>query len=78
MNKKISVIDLFAGSGGLSEGFHRQGYNIVAYIEKDRYACETLLTRYIYWVLKKKGNKNIYYDYLKGSLNKEALYTYVN
>lgn len=78
MNKKISVIDLFAGSGGISEGFHRQGYNIVAYIEKDRYACETLLTRYIYWVLKKKGNKNVYYDYLKGSLNKEALYTYVN
>ncbi len=48
MKEKISVVDLFAGAGGLSEGFHRQGYNIVAYVEKDKNACDTLLTRHIY------------------------------
>lgn len=48
MKEKISVVDLFAGAGGLSEGFHRQDYNIVAYVEKDKHACDTLLTKQIY------------------------------
>ena len=41
----INFIDLFAGAGGLTEGFYRQGYNALAHVEIDHFACETLKTR---------------------------------
>jgi DNA (cytosine-5)-methyltransferase 1 len=40
--KKISVIDLFAGAGGLSVGAHEAGGNVVASLEFDQTACMTL------------------------------------
>jgi DNA (cytosine-5)-methyltransferase 1 len=47
------VIDLFSGAGGLTEGFASEGFNIIAHIEKDTWACETLKTRVCYHWLKK-------------------------
>lgn len=44
-NKKINFIDLFAGCGGLSEGFYMQGFNALAHVEIDHFACKTLKTR---------------------------------
>lgn len=41
----INFIDLFAGCGGLTEGFYKQGYNALAHVEINHYACETLKTR---------------------------------
>lgn len=40
--KKINVIDLFAGAGGLSVGAHLAGGNVVASLEYDAVACQTL------------------------------------
>lgn len=34
----MNCIDLFAGAGGLSEGFRRQGFNIVAHVEMEHAA----------------------------------------
>lgn len=41
----IKFIDLFAGCGGLTEGFYKQGYNALAHVEIDHWACESLKTR---------------------------------
>jgi DNA (cytosine-5)-methyltransferase 1 len=40
--KKLTFIDLFAGCGGLSEGFYNCGYKPLAHLEVDERACGTL------------------------------------
>lgn len=39
---KINIIDLFAGAGGLSVGAHQAGGRVVASLEVDSVACQTL------------------------------------
>lgn len=66
MSKKIhTFIDLFAGAGGLSEGFVRAGFTPIAHIEMDKYACETLKTRAAYHYLEENNKLNIYKKYLQ-------------
>jgi DNA (cytosine-5)-methyltransferase 1 len=77
MKKEIAVVDLFAGAGGLSEGFHKQNYNMVAYVEKDGHSCNTLLTRHIYWQLIRKNKRSFYLDYLKGNVRQEEFYNHL-
>ena len=44
--KKITVVDLFAGCGGLSEGFEgSKFFDLVAYVEWEKAPCETLVHR---------------------------------
>ena len=38
---KLSCIDLFAGAGGLSEGFRRQGFKVLAANDFDSWAEQT-------------------------------------
>lgn len=45
MEKNYRFIDLFAGCGGLSEGFYKQGYKALMHLEIDQAACKTLSTR---------------------------------
>lgn len=72
-NKNVKILDLFAGAGGLSEGFWQEGYDIVGHIEMDRDACETLKTRAIYHSLKNKNKLSEYREYLKGNISREEL-----
>lgn len=67
----INFIDLFAGAGGLSEGFVRAGYTPLAHIEMDKNACDTLKTRAAYHWLKKHNQLDVYKKYLLTKKEKE-------
>jgi len=67
----LNFIDLFAGAGGLSEGFIRAGYTPLAHIEKDKYACDTLRTRAAFHYLKNTNRLDIYKKYLYEKQEKE-------
>ena len=64
-------IDLFAGAGGLSEGFIRAGFEPIAHIEMDKYACDTLRTRAAFHYLKDNDKLEVYKDYLFNKKEKE-------
>ena len=49
MNKKYTFIDLFAGCGGLSEGFYKNNFKSLTHVEIDHYACKTLRSRLRYY-----------------------------
>lgn len=71
--KSIKVLDLFAGAGGLSEGFIRVGCEMIGHIEMDKNACSTLVTRMIYHALLRKGKINEYKKYVLGKTTREAI-----
>lgn len=73
IDKKYTFIDLFAGAGGLSEGFIQAGFLPIAHVEMNQYAARTLETRSAYYYLKEKKRSNKYYEYLKGNLTREGL-----
>lgn len=78
MEKPINYIDLFAGAGGLSEGFERAGFSPIAHVEMMREACDTLKTRSCYYALKNVANGDeIYKKYLKGEISRETLWSSV-
>lgn len=73
INHRPKVLDLFAGAGGLSEGFIRAGCEIVGHIEMDKNACNTLITRMIYHALLRKGKMDEYKNYVLGKITRESL-----
>ena len=73
--KKYNFIDLFAGAGGLSEGFIRAGFSPIAHVEMNPDACNTLKTRTAFHYLKEKGRVNEYYEYLKGEITRDELWS---
>ena len=72
MNKKISVIDLFAGPGGLGEGFSQfqsgKTFGPSVSIEMDKVACDTLRLRKLFRSLKSNDKKK-YYELVKSDEN---------
>ncbi|NPA07852.1 MAG: DNA cytosine methyltransferase [Chlorobi bacterium] len=72
---KLKFIDLFAGAGGLSEGFVRAGFTPVAHVEMNKDACDTLRTRTAFHWLKEEGRISEYYDYLHGTITRKELWS---
>lgn len=66
--KKYTFIDLFAGCGGLSEGFYRQGFEALAHVEINHWACETLRARMKYY-----GYKNIEKEVIEHDITAEDI-----
>ena len=79
MTKLIPVIDLFAGPGGLGEGFsshkknNRQIFKLALSIEKEASAHQTLMLRALF---RSFGNKvpDSYYDYITGNITKQEFH----
>lgn len=71
---KLTYIDLFAGAGGLSEGFKRAGFEPVAHVEIMEAASFTLRTRAVYHYLKENNLSPKYESYLKDYITREQLY----
>lgn len=69
--KHLTFIDLFAGAGGLSEGFIRAGFEPLAHIEMNKSACDTLKTRAAFHYLKSKNKLSVYEKYLQEKHEKE-------
>ena len=68
----IPIVDLFAGPGGLGEGFTaytdhngQQIFDIFLSIEKDKYAHSTLELRSFFRKLSKQNNADAYFEYIR-------------
>ena len=75
---KIPIIDLFAGPGGLGEGFssvvdenRERIFEIKLSIEKDEHAHKTLRLRSFYHQFQKEEVPELYYQYIKENNKKK-------
>ena len=66
--QKYTFIDLFAGCGGLSEGFYRMGFTALAHVEFNHWACETLRKRMMYY-----GYSNIAQEVIEKDITSEDI-----
>lgn len=71
---KLKYIDLFAGAGGLSEGFIREGFHPVAHVEMSKEACNTLKTRLAFHYLSQNKKQKTYFSYLQNEISREELW----
>lgn len=71
---RLTYIDLFAGAGGLSEGFFREGFHPVAHVEMSKEACDTLTTRLAFHLLNQTKRIKHYFSYLQNEISREQLW----
>lgn len=81
IKKKVPIIDLFAGPGGLAEGFsslvdneNERYFNIKLSIEKDPHARETLKLRSFVRQFPFRNLPNEYYQFLRQEITLKQLY----
>lgn len=68
-----TFIDLFAGAGGLSEGFSaRDDFENIAHVEMNSEACGTLVTRDSYFYFLRQKNLEPYWQYVQGKLTRDV------
>lgn len=78
----IPLIDLFAGPGGLNEGFSHvrdpkgnRIFETVLSVERDAWAHQTLELRALFRRLESDKSKRRYIDYVSGKISRETLFT---
>ena len=73
----FNFIDLFAGAGGLSEGFVQVGFKPIAHVEMNASASKTLETRTAYYYLKSKNKLSLYKEYTQGIITRDELIKHI-
>lgn len=80
-DSRIPIIDLFAGPGGLGEGFSRypmgqkkKAFRIAVSIEKDPFAHKTLTLRAFFRQFPEGEAPEEYYEYLRGKISRDELF----
>jgi DNA (cytosine-5)-methyltransferase 1 len=81
-NKDIPIIDLFAGPGGLSEGFAAYStksgkvrpFSIRASVEMDQYAHQTLELRSFFHEFERDNIPDEYYQHLRREITRDELF----
>jgi DNA (cytosine-5)-methyltransferase 1 len=84
MRPHVPIIDLFAGPGGLGEGFssvrdkqENRVFDIRLSVENDLAAHQTLLLRALYRKLAEAGTRpDCYYEYLMGRITRAELWNH--
>lgn len=81
MSKPIPVVDLFAGPGGLGEGFSASGYQqqfkIALSVEMDPVAHQTLQLRAFFRQFRSRSEvPEMYYAHLRGEITRDALFAF--
>jgi len=79
---EIPIIDIFAGPGGLGEGFSsfldpvykRQKFRIILSVEKDVYAHKTLMLRSFFRQFPSGQAPADYYEFVKGKISLDELF----
>ncbi len=80
-NKRVSypIVDLFAGPGGLGEGFSAldckefSTFHSIVSIEHDEFAHKTLLLRHFFRSFGQRKAPREYYEYISGEISKTVL-----
>ena len=78
----IPVIDLFAGPGGLGEGFtsliddNERSFEVKVSVEKDPVAHQTLSLRAMFRAFPVGQVPECYYQYVRGEIKREALFAH--
>jgi len=76
----VPVVDLFAGPGGLGEGFScvrykkRHGFKICLSIEKDNFAWQTLRLRSFFRQFSGRKVPDAYYAFIRGEIKEPELF----
>ena len=66
--KKVPVVDIFAGPGGLGEGFAQAKFDVTVSAEMDSVACETLRLRKFFYQFDGKA-PDAYYEFIRGEMD---------
>jgi len=69
----LPVVDIFAGPGGLGEGFTQAGFKVLVSAEMNPTACETLTLRKFFHCFPKGEAPEEYYRFIKGQCSVENL-----
>lgn len=78
-NRAIPIIDLFAGPGGLGEGFSSfcqsgHSFSVALSIEMEFWAHQTLALRSFFHQFPRGGVPNDYYSHLRGEITRAELF----